>query len=399
MLWSMSVAAVVMAAALALQPAAPGPAAYLDVLRQYGPKTERAALLALVALELDKPQQVFTALDRACQAQGARSCAPRDLPTLKADVRARVIRTWQQLYPRVLAVHVEALAASDPVDGLAAHVFHRAVLVRLNERLEDIARRPDATPEQVMLAATGRHLLVWALQYARDDAGLAAVLDAYAQPPLDDADLRLARASLEELRSMPEAVSRAARSRESNATGAPLPIAARRRQEEARRLDRAARAYLDLIATDAAGIEPHLRLSRVLARQAKWADAEAHGREVLRHRPDARQAYLAALFVADAVEQQGRAAEAQALYVEAQRLWPGAQAPAVSLARLRTLAGAPVDARAALAVLEVEESETNPFAVTSAVDRSDPWAGYHAAQAWRLGPTVEALQQSFVPMP
>ena len=101
----------------------------------------------------------------------------------------------------------------------------------------------------------------------------------------------------------------------------------------------------------------------------------------------------------DAVEHQGRAVEAQALYVEAQRLWPGAQAPAVSLARLRTLAGAPVDARAALAVLEVEESETNPFAVTSAVDRSDPWAGYHAAQAWRLGPTVEALQQSFVPMP
>jgi len=399
MLWDMPFGAVVMAAAMALQPGAPAPVTYLDVVRQYGPKTERAALLALDALGLDDPQQVFAALDRACQAEGARSCSPRDLPTLKADVRARVIHTWQWLYPRVLAVHVEALAASDPVDGLAAHVFHRAVLVRLNERLEEIARRSDATPEQVNLAVTGRHLLVWGLQYARDEAGLAAVLDAYAQPPLDDADLRLARASLEELRSMPQAVNRAALSRESNATGAPLPIAARRRQEEARRLDRAARAYQGLIAAEAAAIEPRLRLSRVLARQGRWADAESHGREVLRHDPDPRQAYLAALFIADAVEQQGRAAEAQALYREAQRLWPGAQAPAVSLARLRTLGGAPAEARAALDVLQVEESATDPFAVTSAVDRSDPWVGYHAAQAWRLGPTVDALQKSFVPLP
>ena len=44
---------------LAAQPAAELRSSYLDVVRQYGPGTERQAVTALFALRLTSPNQVF----------------------------------------------------------------------------------------------------------------------------------------------------------------------------------------------------------------------------------------------------------------------------------------------------------------------------------------------------
>jgi len=105
-------------------------------------------------------------------------------------------------------------------------------------------------------------------------------------------------------------------------------------------------------------------------------------------RPDARQAYLAALFLADAYERQGRVVDAIAAYGVAQQNWPGAQSPSLGIARLRALSGDHQAARAALASVHLDRPPDAP-------ERSDPWMGYIGAQAWRLPSGIAALQAIF----
>ena len=135
------------ALALVVVLAAQNPAArspYIDAVARYGPGTERQAVATLLALRLRDVDRVFEELDRVCAAQGARTCMPRDLEKVGPDVRDRVAGTWRQLYPRVMAVHAEALVTAGTTrDGTAGVALHSGVLLRLAARCDEIARRAD----------------------------------------------------------------------------------------------------------------------------------------------------------------------------------------------------------------------------------------------------------------
>ena len=84
----------------------------------------------------------------------------------------------------------------------------------------------------------------------------------------------------------------------------------------------AARVYEALLVDHPAVLEAHLRLARLELRLGRPEQAEAHLVRVAGLEPDARQAYLAALFLADVYERQGRIADAIAAYGVAQQNWP-----------------------------------------------------------------------------
>ena len=85
---------------------------YIDAVARYGPGTEREAVARVDALRLRDVDRVFEELDLVCAAQGARTCLPHDLENVGPEVRDRVAATWRQLYPRVMAVHAEALVTT-----------------------------------------------------------------------------------------------------------------------------------------------------------------------------------------------------------------------------------------------------------------------------------------------
>ena len=108
-------------ALLAAQPAAAVRSPYLDVVRRYG-SGHRAPgrLTALAALRLSKPDQVIDELDTAHLHSARRAIVRRAGGSRPArdDVRgADTRRVAIHLYPRALALHVEALAACDLEPG------------------------------------------------------------------------------------------------------------------------------------------------------------------------------------------------------------------------------------------------------------------------------------------
>ena len=122
-------AALGLVAVLAAQPAATVRSPYLDAVRRYGPGTEQEAIVALRALRLTDPDEVSRELDARVCGSSARERAGRSgSRTLGDDVRTRIIATWRRDYPRALALHVEALAACNPVTEHAAIDLHRGVV-------------------------------------------------------------------------------------------------------------------------------------------------------------------------------------------------------------------------------------------------------------------------------
>jgi len=380
-------AALGIVALLAAQPSVAVRSPYLEAVRRYGPGTEAEAIAALRAIRLRDADQVFEELDgRVCAAVGARGCMPQQLVDAGRESQKKVAVTWRRLYPRALALHVEALAACDPVREGAAMRLHLTVLLRLVVRIEQIAReQPDVPHAFAQIATQGRHLTLWALQYLRQVDGLAAALEVFELPKIRDVDVRLARGALEELLSLPDAVARSSRVRERSTTMARNSVLA---QEEQRQVEIAARVYESLIAEDPASLEAHLRLARLELRLGHATRAEEHLVRVANLKPDARQGYLAALFLADVYERQRLVTAAISAYGVAQQNWPGAQTPGIGIARLRALSGASQDARNALAVMHLERPADAP-------ERSDPWMGYLGAQYWRLPAGMAALQATF----
>ncbi len=142
-------------AVLAAQPSVAIRSPYLDAVRLYGPGTEREAIVALQALRLRDADQVFEELDdKICAAVGARGCLPQQLVDASRESQKKVAATWRRLYPRALALHVEALAACDPTADFAAMRLHLTVLLRLVVRIEEVARdHRDIAPR----VRAGRH--------------------------------------------------------------------------------------------------------------------------------------------------------------------------------------------------------------------------------------------------
>lgn len=372
-------------AVLAPQPPATVQSPYLDAVRLYGPGREAEAVAALAASRVDDPDRVIEELeDRVCASLGARSCYALDLRRAGHDVAARVHRTWRLLYPRALALHIEALGATDPRTDPHAIERHRVIVLRLLARMDELGRDPAVLPGVfTKTMERGRHLLVWALQYLRHEPGLALTLEWFDEAGVHDRELALARGALDELRTMPDAV-RASPRIDGFAT--PLPRESRIAAEEARRLAVAVRAYQAVLADHPGTLEAHLRLARLLLRQGRPEAAETHLGRVAALAPDGRQTYLMHLFLADVYERRGDRAGTLAAYASAQAAWPAAQSPAIAAARLNALAG---DAPAVGAALARVHRERDPR------KRSDPWHGYTGAQAWKLPAGIAALQANF----
>ena len=382
----------------AQMPAARTP--YLDAVARYGPGTEREALGLLSVLRLPDADRVFEELDRVCAAQGARTCMPRDVEQAGPDVRGRVAGTWRQLYPRVMALHADALVDAGTRRDPGGVGLHSAVLLRLAARCEDIAHRPHAPMRMAGLATTGRHLVLWGLQYLRDERNLHEALDILDRAKFRDVDVALARGALAELRTRPDAIAAAERAASGAAervqsmrnNGPPreaAPAEVKLYGEVERRLDAAARAYRDGTEAYPDAPEMHLRLGRVLAVLDRLDEADRELTTAMMLRPDPRQAYLTALFLADLRERQRRPDDAAAAYASALQAWPGAQAPVVALARLRVLGGEADAGRAMLAGVHVERDMR---------ERSDPWLGYAGGQGWRLSGALADLERTFEPL-
>lgn len=375
-------------AVLAPQPPAAVRSPYLDAVRLYGPGRAAEAVAALADARVDDPDRVVEELeDRVCASLGARSCYALDLRRAGHDVPARVHRTWRLLYPRALALHIEAIAATDPRVDRGAIERHRLIVLRLLGRMDRLGRDPAVLPGAFTTTmARGRQLLVWALQYLRHEPGLALTLEWFDKAGVHDRELALARGALEELRTMPDAV-RASPRIDGFAT--PLPREARIAAEEARRLAVAVRAYEAVVADQPDSFEAHLRLARLLLRQDRLEAAEAHLRRVAALDPDRRHTYLMHLFLADLHERRGNRGAALAACASAQAAWPAAQSPAIAAARLNALAGDPAGVGAALARVHGERDPR---------ERTDPWHGYPGAQAWKLPAGIAALRASFEPL-
>jgi tetratricopeptide (TPR) repeat protein len=401
---------VAIAAVLGAQPA-PVRSPYLDAIQAYGAgaDADAAVVRAVSALRLNGPARIADALDLPlCRAVGARSCQAIDLARLEPERRAALFARWRSVYPRALAVHVELIGGLHPARDADALTAHRAIVLRLIARIDEIAAHHDVGDDFARFAVAGRRLLVWAHQYLRDEAGLAKTLEALAPALPQDAELQLARAALAELRAEPDAVAAGLRAGtaasgraaslhgSANAGGAGERVPDRRRHatalldETRHRLEVAAAAYRQAMGAGAGGAEPHLRVARILLRLDRPDQAEAHLSRALALTPDPRQTYLIALFIADLRERQLRTADAMAAYARALAAWPGAQAAAIGLARLRAMSGAADAARATLSRIHAERDMR---------ERSDPWMGYVGGQGWRVPGALDALRRDFEPVP
>jgi hypothetical protein len=158
------------AAALAGQAAPTAPRSpYLDAVRACGTAAEDDAVGAVAAFRIARPSWMTDEIDdRHCRAAGARSCQPVDLARLGPERRAWLFATWRAIYPRAIALHIRILAGLDPSRDADALAVHRAVLLRLIARIDEIAAHPDVADDFARVAAGGRRLLVWTHQYLRD---------------------------------------------------------------------------------------------------------------------------------------------------------------------------------------------------------------------------------------
>jgi tetratricopeptide (TPR) repeat protein len=290
------------------------------------------------------------------------------------------------LYPRALALHIEALGACDPLRDASRIELHRVIVLRVIRRIEQLAREPSMPASFARLAPLGRHLLVWVLQYFRHEPALASTLDWFAEAHVQDRELRLAHGALQELRATPDAVAASPRLQTFDT---PFPRETVLAQEEARRLNVAVRTYTALLADDPDVLEAHLRVARLLLRLGRHEDAAPHLDRVAALGPDARQTYLSQLFLADVRERRGDRAGAIQAYRAALVAWPTAQAPTIAQARLHVLERDGAGARAALAAVHAERDPS---------ERSDPWTGYMGCQSWRLPEGLVALQGSLEPL-
>ncbi len=96
--------------------------------------------------------------------------------------------------------------------------------------------------------------------------------------------------------------------------------------------DQADRALRDALALDPALHEARLHLGRLLLVTRRLVEAQPALEEVERQSGDARQRYLARLFLGRLAQRQGRPEEAPRLYAGALELWPDSQAARLALA-------------------------------------------------------------------
>jgi tetratricopeptide (TPR) repeat protein len=140
----------------------------------------------------------------------------------------------------------------------------------------------------------------------------------------------------------------------------------KRRSAEAEPLrEEADRAFRDALALDPGLHEARLHLGRLLLARCRLVEAEPALEEVDRQSPDARQRYLARLFLGRLAQRRGRPDAAGQLYTAAVEAWPDSQAARMGLAHALEKQQGP---SAALPVVDAS------LAASRRLDRAaDPW--------------------------
>jgi tetratricopeptide (TPR) repeat protein len=135
--------------------------------------------------------------------------------------------------------------------------------------------------------------------------------------------------------------------------------------EAAQLRDEADRALRDALALDPSLQEARLRLGRLLLVQGRLNEAELPLEEVEARASDARQRYLARLFLGRLAERRGRHDEAGAFYRRALEGWPDSQTARLALAWALERSSGPAAARPLVAA---------SLAASQRLDRAaDPW--------------------------
>lgn len=151
-------------------------------------------------------------------------------------------------------------------------------------------------------------------------------------------------------------------------------------RSEADEMREAEAEYRRAIELDPSLGEARLRHGWILARQKKHAEAAAQLRQALSSVREPILDYFARMFLGAEEEALGRTSEARALYQQAAKVYPRAQAPRVALSQLAHKSGNRADAREILDVMFERGSQIN--------GDDDPWWFYQRsagrmANEWR----------------
>lgn len=158
-----------------------------------------------------------------------------------------------------------------------------------------------------------------------------------------------------------------------------------RQDAETRRrllLREAASAYEMTLKLNPAEIEARVRLGRTMMLQNRRREATATLEVVRSSKPSPPLTYLACTLLALLQHQNGRAKEAERLYLEALAAWPDGQRAAVGLSHARWLQG---------------QLLTADFLHRPPDRRPDPWAAYSLGQFTRVEASVAALRKAIWP--
>jgi tetratricopeptide (TPR) repeat protein len=255
---------------------------------------------------------------------------------------------------------------------------------------------PAILPDRVAHYAEVRHGvyrgIVFALQeYHQFEALLPHLERAREQFP-DDAEVRLALGTLDELRSTAIMLRQVDLPKKQN------PSASWRRRQRHEYLDKAAGHFRDALTLDSSLVEARMRLGRVLQERGKLPEARRELEAALAAAaspplvspaspaspvPPAIVHYFASMFLGEVLEAQGDTAGAIARYRETVTRWPDCQSAQLALSRAFEATGERQAAADALEPLWRAEADRKCV---------DPWWSYNNGQAWRMPPLIDNLR-------
>ena len=291
----------------------------------------------------------------------------------RAAEKGRLPDTWSLDDVRGAVVLHSELAVRAAVRSGPERTLHVALARRLAETLTDISPSPARVP------ATAREFLrQWHLFLARQAQGIlaldeaAADLDVLTQRFGADAEVLLTAGTLAETLAWPAL-----------AESLDRPLATpRQKRSRMLLLADAEQSFRRAAQLDPRADEARLRLGRVLIEQGRYADALASLEATQAHARDVWVQYLGRLFSGAACERLDRWDEAEAHYLAARQLQPGAQSGMIALGFARQRLGRFQGAADALRPLVRQDGR----------GMEDPWWEYYFGQWRRLPDMLEALR-------
>jgi tetratricopeptide (TPR) repeat protein len=372
---------------------------YLDLVARYRDSADETvdaadardkAIAALMALpdghSVDRALKAFQdlALRRAGDDNPAR---------LSGGRLQMVANAWEQVLPAAAVMHLETayfLLAANHIDRAVGHLSIARAIVDWRSWALVMRVRPDIGARYATLRRDIYVSIIWILQSFRVHDSLEPHLHRARDEFPDDAMVRLAFGSFEEVRAtaveldvlkQPEGLLR-------------IPRVAWLRAAQKKRWEKAEDYFRDALKADPSLAEAHLRLGRVLRLRGKLKEArqelEAAATAARESAPVPMPAfgpaivvpYLTEMFLAEVIEEEGGVADALTKYQGIARRWPDCQSGLLALSRAYEARG---DREAALNALRplFREQAKRPCI--------DPWWAYNLGQGWRFGAFLRSL--------